>query len=106
MLRSLPSRLPELGTASKPIGGRLSMKGTAARAPYASDEETRNRFRSYRQTGDRGIRNRLVEDHRNLAHAVVRGFRRGDMPDEDLLQVALLGLVRAADRYDPDYGPT
>lgn len=71
-----------------------------------SDEETRARFRAYRQTADRRIRNELVENHRNLARAVLRGFDGSDVPDEDLLQVALLGLVRAADRYDPDYGPT
>lgn len=48
----------------------------------------------------------MVEDHHWLAATIARGFGRTSEPADDLLQVALVGLVKAADRFDPDYGAT
>jgi RNA polymerase sigma-B factor len=48
----------------------------------------------------RGERDRLVRSHLDLAHSLARRFiGRGEELD-DLRQVALLALVRAADRFD------
>ncbi|HUQ40041.1 MAG TPA: sigma-70 family RNA polymerase sigma factor [Acidimicrobiales bacterium] len=50
------------------------------------------------------LRDRLVEDNIGLAHAVASRYRgRGEAMD-DLVQVALEGLVRAAERYSPEHG--
>jgi len=62
------------------------------------------RFADYRATGDRAIRNALVEDHRWLARHCVRRFRNTGEPIDDLTQVAMLGLVKAVNRFDPSYG--
>jgi RNA polymerase sigma-B factor len=62
------------------------------------------RFAAYRRTGDHGIRNTLVEDHRWLAMHCARGFARRGEPQEDLDQVAIVGLVKAVDRFDPQFG--
>jgi RNA polymerase sigma-B factor len=62
------------------------------------------RFEDYRATGDRRIRNALVEDHRPLAVHCMRPFRRKGVPTEDLYQVAMVGLVEAVDRFDPTLG--
>jgi RNA polymerase sigma-B factor len=61
-------------------------------------------FRRYRQTGDRAHRNELVVRYRYLADSAARRFAGRGEPLDDLRQVALLGLVKAVDRFDPDYG--
>jgi RNA polymerase sigma-B factor len=39
-----------------------------------------------------------------LARTLAARYARTQEPFEDLFQVASLGLVKAADRYDPDRG--
>jgi RNA polymerase sigma-B factor len=46
----------------------------------------------------------LVEDHRRLVGHCVRRFKRKGEPTEDLEQVAVVGLVKAVDRFDPGLG--
>lgn len=47
----------------------------------------------------------LVLEHLDLARAVARRFsRRGTSRDEDLVQVAYVGLVKASRRFDPVRG--
>jgi RNA polymerase sigma-B factor len=64
------------------------------------------RFAEFRATGDRTVRNALVEDHRWLAGHCVRRFKRKGEPTEDLEQVAVVGLLKAVDRFDPGLGYT
>lgn len=61
-------------------------------------------FAQLRSTGDRGLRDRLVMEHRWLAIHCARRFDRRGEPLEDLEQVALLGLVKAVERFDPEHG--
>jgi RNA polymerase sigma-B factor len=61
-------------------------------------------FAEYRRTGDRDLRDRLIEMNIGLAEAVARRFGgRGERRD-DLLQVALVGLLKAVERFDPERG--
>lgn len=46
----------------------------------------------------------VVEAFRPLAAGVARRYRRGEEPLEDLEQVALVGLVKALERFDCDRG--
>lgn len=62
------------------------------------------RFHAWRATGDHVLRNELIEEHRWLAAHCARRFTNRGEPREDLEQVALLGLVKAVDRFDPDRG--
>ena len=39
-----------------------------------------------------------------LAHKLARRYRRSSEPDEDLAQVAVVGLLKALDRFDPNGG--
>ncbi len=74
-----------------------------------ADRRTRDdlpRFREYRETRDRGLRNRLIEDHRWLALHCAKRFASKGEPLDDLVQVAMLGVLKAVERYDPDYGAT
>lgn len=70
----------------------------------SSSASTETLLRTYRSTGDRAVRNRVVEDHMWLANTIAREFHRGSEPLADLRQVAAMAMVKAADRFDPDYG--
>jgi RNA polymerase sigma-B factor len=68
------------------------------------NDETDASFVEYRATRDRALRNRLIEQHRGLAEQLSRRFRgRGQSPD-DLEQVAVLGLLKAVERFEPERG--
>lgn len=66
--------------------------------------DTLDLFHQYRRTGDRRLRNEIVERHRHLADGTARRFRNRGIGEDDLRQTALLAMVRAVDRFDPDQG--
>ncbi|HZQ29233.1 MAG TPA: SigB/SigF/SigG family RNA polymerase sigma factor [Acidimicrobiales bacterium] len=60
--------------------------------------------RCYRATNDQHARSQLVEAYEPLARAMAsRVSRRHDDRDE-LVQIAMIGLLKAVDRFDPDRG--
>lgn len=70
----------------------------------SAPEERAELFAEYRRTDDRRLRDQLIEMNIGLAEAVARRFGgRGERHD-DLLQVALVGLLKAVERFDPDRG--
>jgi RNA polymerase sigma-B factor len=68
------------------------------------DDEVAASFRVLRSTPSRSLRNHLVEEHRWLAEICARRLSRRGEPLDDLVQVAMLGLVKAVERFDPDFG--
>ncbi|HEX5366149.1 MAG TPA: sigma-70 family RNA polymerase sigma factor [Acidimicrobiales bacterium] len=68
------------------------------------DDTSDPRFELLRRTGDLEVRNALVEDFAWLASFCASRFARRGEPREDLVQVALVGLVNAVDRFDPRRG--
>lgn len=50
------------------------------------------------------LRNRIVAEHLPVAEHIARRFHNRGQPDEDLRQVAVLGLIQAVDRFDPTRG--
>jgi RNA polymerase sigma-B factor len=63
-----------------------------------------DRFSEYARVGNRRLRDALVMEYYDLARSLARRYRgRGESTD-DLEQVALLGLVKAIDRFDPRRG--
>src|SRR5262249_57094131 len=58
----------------------------------------------YRRTGDRRLRDELVGDHAPLAHFLAARFANRGEPVDDLVQVALVGLLKAVERFDPGRG--
>jgi RNA polymerase sigma-B factor len=85
---------------------RPSQAPTSPAEPGRPDETAvlDPRFAGYRATADRELRNSLVEDHCWLARHCVRRFKNTGEPIDDLLQVAMVGLVKAVDRFDPALG--
>lgn len=71
-------------------------------APSAPDDL--ELFRTLAATKRRSVRNQLVERHMGLAAHIAKRYQRAGARDDDLRQVAMVGLVKAVDRFDPDYG--
>jgi RNA polymerase sigma-B factor len=67
-------------------------------------QDSHARFAEYRRTGDRALRNQLVEEHMRLAEFLARRFSHRGEPADDLRQVALVGLLKAVERFEPDRG--
>src|ERR687888_396980 len=65
-------------------------------------ERLRAKFVEYRRSGDRKLRNELIEAHKSLASHLARRFANRGEPFDDLLQVAYLGMLKAVERFDPD----
>ena len=61
-------------------------------------------FERYRRTGDRRLRNELVQRHEHLVGLHVRRFGAAPWLREDVRQVALVGLIQAVERFDPARG--
>ncbi|TVR23936.1 MAG: SigB/SigF/SigG family RNA polymerase sigma factor [Ilumatobacter sp.] len=68
-----------------------------------ADTDDIDLFRQYRDTRSRSVRNELVERHMGLAAHIARRAGRG-RSDDDLRQVAMMGLVKSVDRFDPERG--
>src|SRR4051812_42696178 len=60
-------------------------------------------FSRYRATRDPQVREVLVDRFLPLARHLSRRYRSG-RDEEDLRQVAALGLLKAIERFDPQYG--
>jgi len=59
----------------------------------------------YREHGDMRAREELVADLVPLAKRLAGRYRHSGESQDDLEQVACLGLIKAIDRYEPDVGP-
>ncbi|MGG7644470.1 RNA polymerase factor sigma-32 [Rhodovulum sp. YNF3179] len=60
--------------------------------------------RAWRDHGDEAALHRLVNAYSRLAIASARKAQRYQVPVEDLVQQANLGLMKAAEKFDPDRG--
>jgi len=85
-------RTTQLEDTAAPRGRAMSPSQRAAR-----DRELLER---YHRDGDLRARDELVEGLIPLARRIARRYQRGNEPLDDLLQVALLGLANAIERFD------
>jgi RNA polymerase sigma-B factor len=67
-------------------------------------DDVQERFVEYRATGSRRLRDALVEEHVGLAEYLARRFSDRGEAFDDLRQVALVGLLKAVERFEPDRG--
>ena len=87
---------------------RAEGKGTAAIVVIALAQVERDKVRraitEHFETKDTGTRNQVITAYQGLAYSLAARFgQRGEELD-DLNQVALIGLLKAIDRFDPDRG--
>ncbi len=69
-----------------------------------TDEETEALFREYTNTRNPRIRDQLVMMHQNLVRFLAGKFANRGEALEDLVQVGVIGLINAVDRFDPNRG--
>jgi len=60
--------------------------------------------RAWRDRRDERALHRLITAYMRLAVSMAARFRRYGAPMADLIQEASLGLMKAADRFDPERG--
>ena len=58
----------------------------------------------YAATRSAATLDQIVRSNQKLLHHVLKRFAASDEPYEDLVQVANLGLIKAAQRFDPERG--
>ena len=76
-----------------------------ARGSSAGDAAVERRLHLRCKQGDAAAKEQLVERFMPLAKRLASRYRAGAESQEDLQQVAYLGLLKAIDRYEPDAGP-
>ncbi len=81
-----------------------SLSGSAPPVQAVTQETAEELIRRYRETGDRTFRNRVVEQHEWLAKSVARQLKRSGEDFDDLVQVAMIGVLKAIERFDPAFG--
>lgn len=100
-------RSQELG-GSAPVTIMQSATTNAARRARGDQQLTPEQadelFREYGKSRDLAARDRLVNTHQNLVHFLAGKFANRGIPLEDLIQVGMIGLIHAVDRFDPDRG--
>jgi len=72
-------------------------------APLLTAEEEAALTRAV-QRGDKASRQKLVESNMRLVINIAKSYRNRSIPLEDLIQEGAIGLMQAAERFDPDKG--
>lgn len=83
--------------------GLPSYLGRLTQAPLLSAEEEISLTRAV-QRGDRVARQRLIESNMRLVINIAKAYRNRAVPLEDLIQEGAIGLMQAAERFDPEKG--
>ena len=81
-----------------------TMSRKAMRAELLDFETEQALARAWRDSRDERALHRLVMAYMRLAISVASKFRRYGAPMGDLIQEASLGLMKAAEKFDPDRG--
>ena len=66
--------------------------------------QRRELFREFAQTHDETLREQLVFSHLGMVRQLASRFSNRSEALEDLVQVGIIGLIKAIDRFDPDRG--
>ena len=81
-----------------------TMSRRAMKAELLDAETERELALAWRDHRDQAALHRLINAYMRLAISVAARFRRYGAPMNDLIQEAGLGLMKAADKFDPDRG--
>lgn len=65
-------------------------------------EKTHQLFLDYRKTKDPQVRDQIIATYMNLVEYLARRFKNRGEPLEDLIQVGIIGIIKAIDRFDID----
>ncbi len=82
---------------------RAYVRATMAAAMLSAEEERELVF-AWREQGDTRALHRLISAHARLPVSMARSFRGSAVGFDDLVQQGNLGLMRAAEKFDPENG--
>lgn len=85
-------------------GGENTLMRRAMAAEMLDAETERNLALLWRDEGDEAALHRLINAYMRLAVSMAVRFRRYGVPLGDLMQESVVGLMKAAEKYDPDRG--
>jgi len=68
------------------------------------EAEVDSLFELFHRTRDQALRDRLVGQYENLVRFLASKFANRGEPLDDLIQVGMIGLINAVDRFEPDRG--
>jgi RNA polymerase primary sigma factor len=88
---------------SEPEDGVPSYLSRLTQAPLLTPEEEIVLTRAV-QAGDKVAKQRLIESNMRLVINIAKTYRNRSIPLEDLIQEGAIGLMQAAERFDPDKG--
>ena len=66
--------------------------------------DTKELLALYRKTQDPDVTERLVITHPSLVKRLCWRFHSSGEPQEDLIQVGTIGLIKAINKFDPELG--
>lgn len=90
---------------NKPVTNLIHGARRVRTSGMLSADQERKLVCAWQARGDRRARDRLINAFAPLAASVARRLKRGaGEVDPDLLQQANIGLMKAADRFDPERG--
>lgn len=69
-----------------------------------SKEKRKELFAEYAKTGNKEIRDILIEEHFYIAEILAKKYTGKGIDYDDIFQVASMGLIFAVERYDPSKG--
>jgi len=94
------------GNDPMPIGSAqdFSLTRTAMKAELLDAETELKLAYAWRDQRDEAALHRLITAYMRLAISMASKFKRYGAPMNDLIQEAGLGLMKAADKFDPDRG--
>ena len=82
----------------------ISLTRTASKAELLDAETELQLAYAWRDSRDEAALHRLITAYMRLAISMAAKFKRYGAPMNDLVQEAGLGLMKAADKFDPDRG--
>ncbi|WP_025310750.1 RNA polymerase factor sigma-32 [Roseicyclus elongatus] len=86
------------------MGGEQSLSRRAMKAELLDAETELKLAYAWRDHRDEEALHRLITAYMRLAISMAAKFKRYGAPMNDLIQEAGLGLMKAADKFDPDRG--
>jgi RNA polymerase primary sigma factor len=97
--REVATRITDRETPN-PLAGYLSQIGRGRLLTHEEEIDLGRRVRE----GDQTARSKLIEKNLRLVIPVAKKYRGMGLPFGDLIQEGNLGLMRAADKFDPEKG--
>jgi len=96
--------MPAAATDTKTLAADRAYVARTMAAPYLTAATEEDLARRWAQDGDQAALHALVEAHGRLAQAIARRFKHYGLPIGDLVQEGNIGLLQAAQKFDPDRG--